>query len=179
MALLRLDPTTSCFSSLHAALARFCLRQRTFSAVVPILDNDIFFFPEFSEDTAIQSMHRQAFMTSSNRSLSLSVIPGYSKRITHRESLEYFLHGAMVYMAVKDWQRALHFLELVITAPTMKCVSMIMIEAYKKWNLAVLLTNPPVRHPLPPTFSTKSTEPILRNVGCRSRIPSLSKHTRH
>ena len=57
----------------------------------------------------------------------------------YRDHLEYFLYGAMLYMGLKMWERALLFLEIVIMAPTNNIASMIMVEAYKKWVLVGLL----------------------------------------
>ena len=51
----------------------------------------------------------------------------------------YFLYGGMIYLGLKDWQRALLFLEVVIVAPTGNAASMIQVEAYKKWVLVGLL----------------------------------------
>jgi COP9 signalosome complex subunit 3 len=45
----------------------------------------------------------------------------------------------MVYLALKKWSEASHFLELVMAIPTTGPVSMIMVEAYKKWVLVGLL----------------------------------------
>ena len=51
----------------------------------------------------------------------------------------YFLYGGMIYLGLKDWTRALLFLEIVIIAPTSNAASMIQVEAYKKWVLVGLL----------------------------------------
>lgn len=64
---------------------------------------------------------------------------GLSAKITYREHLEYFLYGAMIYMALKEWKKAVHFLTIVISCPVVGSVSMIMVEAYKKWILVSLL----------------------------------------
>lgn len=45
----------------------------------------------------------------------------------------------MVYMALKEWRSALHFLGIVISTPSVSSVSLIMVEAYKKWVLVSLL----------------------------------------
>lgn len=42
-------------------------------------------------------------------------------------------------MALKQWCKAAHFLEIVISMPTVGPISMIMVEAYKKWILVSLL----------------------------------------
>lgn len=42
-------------------------------------------------------------------------------------------------MALKEWRKAGHFLGIVIAIPTVGSISMIMVEAYKKWLLVGLL----------------------------------------
>lgn len=71
---------------------------------------------------------------------------GFSETISPRDFLEYFLHGAMVYMLSKRWRDALHFLNIVISTPTVNCVSLVMVAAYKKWILASLLAHGKVGH---------------------------------
>lgn len=71
-----------------------------------------------------------SYITSSN---------GLSAKLDYRDYLEYFLYGAMLYMGLQRWERALLFLEIVIMAPTNNTASIIMIEAYKKWVLVGLL----------------------------------------
>lgn len=51
----------------------------------------------------------------------------------------------MIYMGLKAWERALSFLEIVITSPAPHAVSMIQVEAYKKWVLVSLLLKGHVR----------------------------------
>lgn len=45
----------------------------------------------------------------------------------------------MVYMALKQWRKASHFLGIVISMPTLGSISVIMVEAYKKWVLVGLI----------------------------------------
>lgn len=45
----------------------------------------------------------------------------------------------MVYMALQEWRKARHFLGVVISMPVVNCVSLVMVEAYKKWVLVGLL----------------------------------------
>lgn len=46
----------------------------------------------------------------------------------------------MIYTAVKNFERALYFYEIAITTPALT-VSVIMLEAYKKYILVSLLIN--------------------------------------
>lgn len=45
----------------------------------------------------------------------------------------------MIYIGLRDWERALLFLEIVIASPTINTTSVIQVEAYKKWVLVSLL----------------------------------------
>ncbi|KAH8425662.1 putative COP9 subunit 3 [Aspergillus melleus] len=47
----------------------------------------------------------------------------------------------MVYIVLKDWEKAIHWLSIVISSPITGPVSKIMVEAYKKWLLVNLLGN--------------------------------------
>lgn len=51
-------------------------------------------------------------------------------------------------MALKEWRNALHFLGIVISTPSTSSVSLIMVEAYKKWVLVGLLEKGKVSSPL-------------------------------
>lgn len=64
---------------------------------------------------------------------------GLTAKLTHKDHLQYFLYGGMIYLGLKKWEKALHLLELAIAAPASASVSQIMVDAYKKWVLASLL----------------------------------------
>ena len=51
----------------------------------------------------------------------------------------------MLYMGLKNWERAQLFLEIVIVSPTVNTASMIQVEAYKKWVLVNLMFKGQVR----------------------------------
>jgi COP9 signalosome complex subunit 3 len=51
----------------------------------------------------------------------------------------------MIYLGLKKWGRAVHALEVVISAPSSTSTSVIMVEAYKKWVLAGLINKGTVR----------------------------------
>ena len=81
------------------------------------------------------------FLCSNHYTSSTFMIPesGLSAPLDHRDHLQYFLYGAMNYMGLKEWKRALLFLEIVLITPVMNNASRIQAEAYKKWNLVNLL----------------------------------------
>lgn len=106
---------------------------------LPILNLDIYKLP-FNIDKTIPSLV-QAHPCAHHECASSFITPsnGLTSKLDYRDYLEYFLYGAMLYMGLKMWERALLFLEIVIMAPTNNTASVIMVEAYKKWVLVGLL----------------------------------------
>ncbi|KAF3921915.1 hypothetical protein ABW20_dc0101380 [Dactylellina cionopaga] len=90
------------FSSLHTKFVKKCLDARCFRAALSILDVDIEEFP-----------------------------PKGDKDVTYRDVLQYYLYGAMIYMATKKWRRANDFLQFVLSYPG-TTVSQIQVDAFKK-----------------------------------------------
>ena len=140
--MLRVDPTCSTFTSSHLILAQLCLTSRAFAAALPVLDKDIFHFPATSsrmvEATADS---RYPYLCSNHESSStyISTISGLTGKIEYQHHLKYYLYGAMCYMGLKDWDRAVLFCEVVLTSPTSNTTSKIQVDAYKKWVLVNLL----------------------------------------
>ena len=81
------------------------------------------------------------FLCSNHHTSSTFIIPesALSAPLDHRDQLQYFLYGAMIYMGLKEWKRALFFLETVLITPVLSNASKIQAEAYKKWILVNLL----------------------------------------
>ena len=81
------------------------------------------------------------YLSSHHDSSSTFITPdsGLSAKLDYRDHLIYFLYGAMIFMALKKWKRALLFLEIVIMSPVVSNVSKIQVDAYKKWVLVCLL----------------------------------------
>ncbi|CAI7570777.1 unnamed protein product [Penicillium glandicola] len=136
-AMLRLDPSCAVFTSSHLLLVRLCLQAKAYSCALPVLNKQICHFPislgrSSSEPSMLCADHGSSisFMTEAS---------GVSSKLSYRDYLQYFLYGGMVYMALKEWRNALHFLGIVISTPSTSSVSLIMVEAYKKWVLVGLL----------------------------------------
>jgi COP9 signalosome complex subunit 3 len=134
--MLRLDPSLSCFTSTHTLFAYFCLRTKAFQVALPVLDKDIYHFPCSPDKYAYLPLPCAHHDTSSTY---ITTTSGLTSKPSYRDHLTYFLYGAMLYLGVKDWERALLFLEVVIMSPTSNNASMIQVEAYKKWLLVGLL----------------------------------------
>ncbi|ODH46652.1 hypothetical protein GX48_07262 [Paracoccidioides brasiliensis] len=161
-AILRLDPSSSTFTSLHTTFVRLCLLSRSYLCALDILDKPLCHFPTTSDNLFIK---RSQILPCQQHESSMSFITassGLSGKINHRSYLEYFLYGAMIYMGLKKWDDAIHFLEIVISAPTTNSLSMIMVDAYKKWVLVCLLEKGKSL-PMPRTV-TPSTAKVFRSL---------------
>jgi COP9 signalosome complex subunit 3 len=144
--MLRLDPSGSIFTSSHVLLARLCLRSRAYAMALPVVDRNI---SCFATDTDRNHNRRFQFPLCAQRIAITAIITqstGLSSRLTYRDHLQYFLYCSMIYMGLKRWQNALHFLRIVVASPSVNSVSMVMIEAYKKWVLVSLIENGGVRY---------------------------------
>lgn len=161
-AMLRLDPSCSVFTSIHLLLIRLCLQAKAYSHALPVLNKQICHFPSLPErSSSIPSVlcadhgSSVSFMTETS---------GFSSMLSYRDYLQYFLYGGMVYMALKEWCSALHFLGIVISTPSVSSVSLIMVEAYKKWVLVSLLEKGKVScHPFCPLGKREGGRRTRRN----------------
>jgi len=136
------------FTSNHVILSRLCLRGKAYAAARPVIDKDICHFPAPSHP-AFKRAYQQALSAELQDQDSLATYityaSGLTAKLTYRDYLEYFLYCSMIYIGLKKWGRALHFLNLVISAPSVGTVSMVMVEAYKKWVIVSLLEKGTVR----------------------------------
>lgn len=142
-AILRIDPSASTFTYAHFLLSHIALSSRAYAAALPVLDKDIYHFPSTTtKATEAASDPLYPFLCSNHESSStyINSVSGLAVKTEYQEHLKYFLYGAMCYMGLKDWDRALLFLEIVLTSPSIySTVSKIQVEAYKKWILVSLL----------------------------------------
>lgn len=113
-----------------------CLQASTFQAAKPVLDKDIYEFPSSAKAPKTGSLPCSQHDTSSGFITDQTEL---SAALSYRDVLQYFMCGAMISMALREWNRAIIFLEVVLTAPTKNHASQIQVEAYKKWVLANLL----------------------------------------
>lgn len=138
--MLRLDPSCAVLTSTHLLLIRLCLHAKAYTFALPVLERHVCHLPSL---TGRPSSTSYSLPCSKHKS-SLGFITessGLSSKLSYKDYLRYFLYGSMVYMALKKWRKASHFLAIVISMPTLGCISMIMVEAYKKWILVGLIQN--------------------------------------
>ncbi|PWY93367.1 COP9 signalosome complex subunit 3 [Aspergillus sclerotioniger CBS 115572] len=137
-ALLRLD-SAGVLTSVHVAFLRLCLLSRSYSHALPILERQIFRFPTSSGQAYRKHIERPLCSENTLGDTFISDVSGFSANLTYRDHAKYFLYGGMIYMALQNWDKALHWLSVVISSPVSDSVTKIMVEAYKKWVLASLL----------------------------------------
>lgn len=132
----RLDSTSSILTSTHRTLIRLCLLAQAYTDAIDILDRPIYHIP-----TLLDNRSRSYICSSADQtSAFLNPATGLTQPITVRVFLEYYLLGALSYLAVRRYKDALFFLEVVLSAPTAQnAVSMLQIEAYRKWTLLGLI----------------------------------------
>eukprot|EP00088_Acartia_fossae_P036776 TRINITY_DN3797_c0_g1_i1.p1 TRINITY_DN3797_c0_g1~~TRINITY_DN3797_c0_g1_i1.p1 ORF type:complete len:449 (-),score=114.31 TRINITY_DN3797_c0_g1_i1:569-1888(-) len=127
-AVAKLQTKPEMLTAAHADLTKLCLKAQCFSAVLPILDIDI------------------------------TKISREEEHFDPCSLLLYYYYGGCIYLAVKQFEKALYFFEVTVTCPT-AAVSHVMLEAYKKYLLLNLL----VHGDKPKDFVTlpKFTSPIV------------------
>ncbi|KAK1150352.1 hypothetical protein N8T08_000254 [Aspergillus melleus] len=120
---------------------RLSLLAKTYTHALPILDRQVCHLPNPSNQGYQQYRHLILCTEHEHNTAIVSEASGFSAKLAYRDHLKYFIYGAMVYIALKDWEKAIHWLNIVISSPITGPVSKIMVEAYKKWLLVNLLGN--------------------------------------
>lgn len=155
-AIVRLDPSSEVLTSVHTTFIKLTLVSRSYSLAVPVLERQVCHFPTVTGQ-AYQNYHQPLLCAEHESSTAfITDASGFSKQLAYRDHLQFFLYGAMIYMALKKWDRALHYLSIVISCPVTNAVSKIMVEGYKKWLLVSLLRNGKVM--------SQTKKPSLKNL---------------
>jgi COP9 signalosome complex subunit 3 len=140
--ILRLDPTSSTFTSTHHAYVRLCLLARAYAEAVDILERPIYHIPAAVDKQTDGRSYKYKCSPTESSATYLTPTMGLTLKITSKGYLEYYLMGALCYMGVGLYEKALAFLEIVLAAPAQQnATSLIAVEAYKKWILLNLLVH--------------------------------------
>lgn len=136
-AILRLDPTSSVFTSTHLNLARLAYTSNCVEPALPVFDADILYFAgnagSKEAKTPLCDPHLPPLAY-------LSTSTGLTDQYPPAAVLEYNVLRGIAYMSRRDWAKARAALEQVIAHPSRdRGVSVIMTEAHKKWVLVGLL----------------------------------------
>jgi len=112
----------------HAQLALACISAKTYKTALPYLDSFV-----YQLDPATTGVRAE-------------------------DTRLYFYYGAVCYIGLKKWDKAIEFFETVISAPAM-VASAIMVEAYKKYVLVCLIAKGEV-----PSLPRSTAQSVLRTV---------------
>lgn len=161
-AILRIDPSSSTFSTTHYSYVQLCLRAGAFSDALNIIDRPIFHIPGGLDKQSEARSYKYRCSEESSANY-LTVSSGLTHKITTKIFLEYQYMCALCYMAMGQYKKAILYLDLLLVAPTGNGVAhMIVVEAYRKWLLLNLLVSGSVpEHPRPVYAATVRT---LRGV---------------
>ena len=138
--ILRLDPTSSTLSSTHYYFIRLCLYARAYEEAADILNRSIYHIPA-SLDKASTGRTYQYLCSAESSAAYLTPGTGLTEKFSCRTYLEYYLYGGMVFIALKEWETALFFLEVCLASPSSNTASIVQVEAYKRFVLVGLLHN--------------------------------------
>ena len=120
------------FTPLHSHIVYEALQTKSYTAVLPVLDNDIY---KITGDNSARSDGASPTQPLFSHALTSTV------KIRYQEVVSYFLYGGMIYLAVGNYDRAILFFELATVYPANNTASKIQVEAYKKWILINLFHN--------------------------------------
>uniref|UniRef100_A0A8D8UJW0 COP9 signalosome complex subunit 3 n=1 Tax=Cacopsylla melanoneura TaxID=428564 RepID=A0A8D8UJW0_9HEMI len=109
-AIKKIQTCESQLTSLHSDLCQLCLLAMNFKPALEFLDVEI------------------------------TTIANEGPQFDTKYFLQYFYYGGMIYLSLKNYERALYLFEVIITTPAL-AVSHIMLEGYKKYLLVYLIVN--------------------------------------
>lgn len=137
-AMLRLDPSAGTFTTTHLNFIRLCLDARTYRLALPIVNKTIHSFPTKN----IAPVDRLPLCADHHLSSGyITHQSGFTNKITPADVQEYYLLGAIIYILLRIWDRAMLYLEHVLAAPTQNTTTALMVEAYRKWVLVATLVH--------------------------------------
>ncbi len=140
--ILRLDNTSSTFTSTHHSYVRLCLLAHAYAEGADILDRPIYNIPAATDKQTDARSYKYKCSTHDTSATYLTLNMGLSLKITSKGYMEYYLMGALCYIGLGQYAKAIVFLEVVLAAPAQQNVaSLVMVEAYKKWVLLNLLVH--------------------------------------
>ncbi|KAF2259456.1 hypothetical protein CC78DRAFT_537069 [Lojkania enalia] len=147
--LLRLDPLSGTFTITHLQFIRLCLETRSYTAALPILDNYIHSLPNTLPSVIRENLEYSVpGANHTNSGEYIHVRSGHTEKITLPDIQEYYVLGAMAYIGVHQFKKAMQFLEHVLVVPVSNnSANGLMLEAYKKWVLLSCLANGSVKAP--------------------------------
>lgn len=168
--ILRQDPLSSTLTPAHYVFLRLCLRSRAFAEAANILNRPIVSLPFDVDKATLARSYKYLCCHQESSASYLTYTTGLNVKWTYRQYLEYFHMGALAYMALHHYSKALFYLEIVLTAPTSTAnvFSMLQVDAYRKWVLVgLLLKGKPISPPrIVPNGTMKNIRAMSKPYDC-------------
>ncbi|KAJ4155689.1 hypothetical protein LMH87_000923 [Akanthomyces muscarius] len=159
IAILRIDPTGTIFTSTHLNLARLAVESNVLEPALEVLDKEITCYP-------IMASTREARDARDSRPLCdpsltpagyVSTATGLTSSFKSGHVLEYNYFRSLAYLSRREWGKAFAALEQVVTHPIKdRGVSKVMADCHKRWVLVGLLKSG--KNPVLPSYT--SAQPI-------------------
>ncbi|KAI1762024.1 hypothetical protein GGR53DRAFT_503176 [Hypoxylon sp. FL1150] len=159
MAILRLDPTGSMLTTSHIHLAKLAYNTNTIEPALQVIEKNIVFFPGMANSTEPKYLCDPALPPPAY----ISKDSGLTGTIKPANVMEYDLLCGLMYCSQREWAEAYVAFERVVTFPSREGgVSKLMVEAYKKWVLAGLLSRGKLVDP--PVFTSASATKVYGSL---------------
>lgn len=123
-------------TSAHLILVKLSLETRDFLGVLSVIEKPTLYFPGSKDQPKPKfpcdlTLATPAYITPES---------GLTAKLRYVDLLEYFLCSGLIFIGLRNWEKALECLEDAITYPAKDgACSKIMVAAYKKWVLVSLL----------------------------------------
>ena len=118
------------------------LESRNYRLALPVIDKIIFNFPTERSSEADGAVPCGQHRDSGGY---ITIDSGLTGRISPIMVHEYYMLGALAYIALSKWEEAMLFLELILVSPNLSQANGFMLEAYRKWILLGCIINGRVR----------------------------------
>lgn len=138
LAMLRLDETLSTFTTSHVYFLRLVLQSRNYRLALPVINEIIYNFPSEKSSEVDGRFPAAPHRDSAGY---ITVDSGLTGSIAPSHVHEYYLLGALCYIALGKWEEAMLFLELILASPNASQANGFMLEAYRKWVLVGCIIN--------------------------------------
>lgn len=123
-------------TSTHCDLVYLALESRTFDFIPAVISRPTLYFPGKLSASKIPHLCNLGLPNH----VYITPASGLTKPLKPSEILEYFIFSGSIFIALRQWEKAVQALEDAICFPCRdNATSKIMVEAYKKWILACLL----------------------------------------
>lgn len=169
MAILRLDPSGSVFTSTHYLLMKFAAETKSYTSARLVAECDILYYPtpSTSKHYLSGSSDKRRHIFLGDKSLSpaafITIDNGFTDKITPVMVLEYNYLRGLAFMSGRLWSKAATAFLQTLTHPAKeRGVSNLMVEAHRKWLLSGVLSKG--KTPALPSYTPPATAHSCKGI---------------